>query len=63
QAWEAADGLIPHSELRDRGIFATRQLAKRQITWLSNTLECERFDCLAPDLFSQLAEQVGTLFC
>jgi tRNA dimethylallyltransferase len=24
------------SELRDKGIFATRQLAKRQITWLRN---------------------------
>ncbi len=61
QAWEATDGLIPYGELRDRGIFATRQLAKRQITWLSNTLECERFDCLEPKLFSQLAEQVGKL--
>jgi tRNA dimethylallyltransferase len=34
QAWEALDGLWPLPELRDRGIFATRQLAKRQITWL-----------------------------
>lgn len=34
QAWEALDGAFPMNELRDRGIFATRQLAKRQITWL-----------------------------
>ncbi len=34
QAWEALDGTLPKTELRDRGIFATRQLAKRQITWL-----------------------------
>jgi tRNA dimethylallyltransferase len=34
QAWEALSGATPMSELRDRGIFATRQLAKRQITWL-----------------------------
>ena len=27
QTWEAQEGLIPHKELRDRGIFATRQLA------------------------------------
>jgi tRNA dimethylallyltransferase len=59
QVWEAAEGIIPHSELRDRGIFATRQLAKRQITWLSNTLECERFDCLAPNLNASLAERLG----
>jgi tRNA dimethylallyltransferase len=34
QAWEALDGVFPIEELRDRGIFATRQLAKRQLTWL-----------------------------
>ncbi|MEP6771993.1 MAG: tRNA (adenosine(37)-N6)-dimethylallyltransferase MiaA, partial [Polaromonas sp.] len=34
QAWEALDGNYPMTELRDKGIFATRQLAKRQITWL-----------------------------
>lgn len=34
QAWEALDGSSPMAELRDKGIFATRQLAKRQITWL-----------------------------
>jgi tRNA dimethylallyltransferase len=31
---QAMDGSWPLSELRDKGIFATRQLAKRQITWL-----------------------------
>jgi len=34
QAWEALDKGWPLSKLRDKGIFATRQLAKRQITWL-----------------------------
>ena len=34
QAWEALDGVFPMSELRERGIAATRQLAKRQLTWL-----------------------------
>ena len=34
QAWEALEGSLPMSELRDRGVFATRQLAKRQLTWL-----------------------------
>ena len=34
QAWEALAGTSPLHELRDRGIFATRQLAKRQLTWL-----------------------------
>jgi tRNA dimethylallyltransferase len=34
QAWEALDGSMPMSEMRDRGVFATRQLATRQLTWL-----------------------------
>lgn len=34
QAWETLDGTSPLHELRERGIFATRQLAKRQLTWL-----------------------------
>ncbi|MGY3038880.1 tRNA dimethylallyltransferase [Rhodanobacter sp. TND4EL1] len=34
QAWEHLEGLTSAAEFRDRSIFATRQLAKRQITWL-----------------------------
>ena len=34
QAWEGLDAGWPASEIRERGVFATRQLAKRQITWL-----------------------------
>jgi tRNA dimethylallyltransferase len=58
QVWEAQDGIAPRAEMRDRGIYATRQLAKRQITWLSNTLACERFDCLAADLNDRLAGRI-----
>lgn len=59
QVWEAQDGTIPRQELRDRGIFATRQLAKRQITWLTNSLEAEIFDCLDPDLAGRVAGRVA----
>ena len=34
QVWETLDGRAPLATLRDRGIAATRQLAKRQLTWL-----------------------------
>jgi tRNA dimethylallyltransferase len=44
QAWEHLDGLYEMSELRDRGIFATRQLAKRQITWLRSELDARTLD-------------------
>jgi tRNA dimethylallyltransferase len=37
QAWEYMEGAIDARELRDRGIAATRQLAKRQLTWLRST--------------------------
>ena len=60
QTWEAQDGLLPKTELRDRGIFATRQLAKRQITWLSNSFEAENFDCLDPALSEKIAGRVAS---
>jgi tRNA dimethylallyltransferase len=48
QAWQFIDGEITAAELRDRGIFATRQLAKRQLTWLRSMSAVEIFDCLDP---------------
>jgi tRNA dimethylallyltransferase len=59
QVWEAQDGLMPHAELRDRGIYATRQLAKRQMTWMNNTLRPETFDCLAADLAQRMTQRVA----
>lgn len=59
QVWEVQDGLAPRTEMRDRGIYATRQLAKRQITWMTNTLKPESFDCLAPDLFARVERRVA----
>ncbi len=44
QVSEALDGAIAFSELKERGIFATRQLAKRQLTWMKNRLSHEAFD-------------------
>ncbi len=60
QVWDAQEGRIPRREMRDRGIYATRQLAKRQITWLGNTLKPEKFDCLARDLLARISERVAT---
>jgi tRNA dimethylallyltransferase len=58
QVWEAQDGITPYAEMRDRGIYATRQLAKRQITWIANTLKPEVFDCLAEDLLPKIRHRV-----
>jgi tRNA dimethylallyltransferase len=59
QVWEAQEGIIPQKEMRDRGIFATRQLAKRQITWLTNSFAAENVDCLDPALAAIIGERVG----
>jgi tRNA dimethylallyltransferase len=58
QTWEMQDGLMSMRELRERGIFATRQLAKRQITWLSNSFTAENFNCLDPSLSGKVAARV-----
>lgn len=59
QVWEAQDGLIPRQEMRDRGVFATRQLAKRQITWLGNSFAAETFDCIDTGLSERVSERVA----
>ncbi|HZX27717.1 MAG TPA: tRNA (adenosine(37)-N6)-dimethylallyltransferase MiaA [Telluria sp.] len=61
QAWEYLDGKIDRKGLRETGIAATRQLAKRQLTWLRAMPERIVIDCLGRDptgaLLSQLAAQ------
>ena len=44
QAWEHLDGSTSMVEFRDRAIFATRQLAKRQLTWLRGEADARWFD-------------------
>ena len=58
QAWEALDGTLPLNELRDRGIFATRQLAKRQITWLRSMPQRQVVAADAPDAIDQVLTAV-----
>jgi tRNA dimethylallyltransferase len=44
QAWSHLSGEHDRPTFRDRAIFATRQLAKRQITWLRSELDARWFD-------------------
>ncbi|WP_305804057.1 tRNA (adenosine(37)-N6)-dimethylallyltransferase MiaA [Stenotrophomonas sp. YIM B06876] len=44
QAWQHLSGQLEIGEFRERGIFATRQLAKRQLTWLRGELDARWFD-------------------
>ena len=47
QVWEMLDGELPAKELRERGIYATRQFAKRQLTWLRSMEGLTVVDSLA----------------
>ena len=47
QVWDTLEGYAPAGTLRDRGIAATRQLAKRQITWL-RAMPAQALDPWAP---------------
>ena len=60
QVWQYLDGELGLAGLRETSIAATRQLAKRQLTWLRAMQDINRFDCLAPDLAEQIADFVST---
>lgn len=47
QAWQHLEGEFGADELARRGLFATRQLAKRQLTWMRAMHELQTIDCLA----------------
>lgn len=46
QVWEYLEGQLNYAEMVERGIIATRQLAKRQLTWLRSWKNAEWFDSL-----------------
>jgi len=60
QAWEFQEGEINENELLEKGIAATRQLAKRQLTWLRSMPENIEIDCLSPDLYRQVSAHIET---
>jgi len=55
QAWQFIDGEINAAQLLETGISATRQLAKRQLTWLRSMPDNVEMDCLAPHLEKEVA--------
>jgi tRNA dimethylallyltransferase len=64
QAWQYLDGEINQDELLEKGIVATRQLAKRQLTWLRSTAIDFEFDCfdanLVEQVFAKLVPIIGS---
>ena len=53
QAWEYLDGTVTRHEFREKGVAATRQLAKRQLTWLRSMTDRVVIDCLTNDTAEQ----------
>lgn len=60
QAWEYLDGEIDRAALRETGIIATRQLAKRQLTWLRSMPERVVIDCLSDNIPGQMLAQIAS---
>ena len=59
QAWDYLDGNIDYATMRETGIIATRQLAKRQLTWLRSMPERRVIDCLGANPTGELLAQIG----
>ena len=60
QVWEMLEGRMPRAELRDRGVFATRQFAKRQLTWLKSMDKLHVVDPLTADAAADVLAAVAT---
>ena len=57
QVFDHLDGRTDRASLRDRGVAATRRLARRQLTWL-RAMDVAPIDCHAPDVIDVAAVQV-----
>jgi tRNA dimethylallyltransferase len=60
QTWEYLDGAYDRKTLREKGIAATRQLAKRQLTWLRSMAERIVVDCVSADPAAIVLDRVKT---
>ncbi len=58
QAWEFIEGEIADGELLEKGIAATRQLAKRQLTWLRSMPEVVTVDSLTDDPLTEVRARI-----
>jgi tRNA dimethylallyltransferase len=61
QSWDYLDGKIDRAGLRETGIIATRQLAKRQLTWLRAMPDRIVVDCLGRDPTGEILNHVRGL--
>ena len=60
QVWDHLDGKLTRDEMQERGIIATRQLAKRQFTWLRSWENLHWLDSLACDNLPRTLKYLGS---
>jgi tRNA dimethylallyltransferase len=61
QVWDHLDGRLARDEMQERGIIATRQLAKRQFTWLRSWQDLHWLDSLACDNLPRALKYLGSV--
>lgn len=61
QVWDYLDGKLTHDQMQERGIIATRQLAKRQFTWLRSWEDLHWLDSLACDNLPRALKYLGSV--
>lgn len=59
QVWEYLQGKLTYNEMTEKGIIATRQLAKRQLTWLRSWPDVMWFDSEDKALFLEVAKTIN----
>lgn len=59
QLWDYLDGKQDKKQAIEQAIAATRQLAKRQLTWLRSQPDRHVIDCLAPDAARQAVDKIA----
>lgn len=62
QTWQHIDGELDLAALREKGIIATRQLAKRQMTWLRGMRDTVELDCLDKSQVDSTLNSIGQLY-
>lgn len=60
QVWDYLDGNVTYDEMVEKGIIATRQLAKRQITWLRSWSDLHWFESQDKNLFENVLKKLNT---
>lgn len=61
QVWDHLDAKLTWDEMQERGIIATRQLAKRQFTWLRSWQNLHWLDSLACDNLPRALKYLGSV--